>query len=88
MLYALRYYWRLAKGHRLRPWRSPLVRWRLETFFSIHADELTRQQFFRLLWQNRRRVGAFLHWAEGMERRQNPQTGREKELEARWNAGG
>ncbi len=67
MLYALRYYWRLAKGHRLRPWRSPLVRWRLETFFGIHADELTRQQFFHLLWQNRRRIRAFLKWAEDMD---------------------
>ena len=88
MLYALRYYWRLAKGHRLRPWRSPLVRWRLETFFGIHADELTRRQFFRLVWENRRRVRTFLRWAEGMERGQNAPLGREKELEARWNAGG
>ena len=88
MLYALRYYWRLAKGHRLRPWRSPLVRWRLETFFGIHADELTRRQFFRAVWENRRRVRNFLHWAEGMERGQNAPLRREKELEARWNAGG
>jgi hypothetical protein len=70
MLYALRYYWRLAQGHRLRPWRSPLVRWRLETFFGIHADQLSRPQFFALLWQNRRQVIAFLRWAEEMESRQ------------------
>ncbi|HXE76233.1 MAG TPA: hypothetical protein VNN18_11460 [Candidatus Xenobia bacterium] len=70
MLYPLRYYWRLAKGHRLRPWRSPLVRWRLETFFGIHADDLGRQQFFSLLWENRRRVLAFLRWTEEMESNQ------------------
>ncbi len=70
MLYALRYYWRLAKGYRLRPWRSPLVRWRLETFFGVHADELTRQEFFHLLWRNRQRVRAFLTWAQEMEGRQ------------------
>jgi hypothetical protein len=88
MLYALRYYWRLAQGYRLRPWRSPLVRWRLETLFGIHADELTCQQFSHLLWQNRRRVEAFLHWADEMERRQHAQRGREQEFESRWNAGG
>ena len=68
MLYALRYYWRLAAGYRLRPWRSPLVRWRLETFFGIHADQLTKQQFFALLWGNRVRLRAFLKWAAEMER--------------------
>lgn len=69
MLYALCYYWRLAAGHRLRPWRSPLVRWRLETFFGIHAEQLTRQQFFHLLWENRRQIRAFMQWAQEMEQR-------------------
>ena len=68
MLYALRYYWRLAKGYRLRPWRSPVVRWRLETFFGIHADRLTRHQFFTLLWRNRRQIRKFLAWAAEMDR--------------------
>ncbi|MCI0402171.1 MAG: hypothetical protein L0212_01435 [Acidobacteria bacterium] len=67
MLYALLYFWRVSKGHRLRPWRSPLVRWRLETFFGIHAETLTAAQFFWLLWRNRTRIRAFLRWAEQME---------------------
>ena len=67
MFYALGYLWRLAKGHRLRPWRSPLVRWRFETFFGIHADQLTAGRFFGLLWRERRRIAAFLRWAEQME---------------------
>src|SRR5580704_9539814 len=39
MLTALRYYWITAKGYRLRPWASPYIRWRLETFFGgdMHA---------------------------------------------------
>ena len=69
MLYALRYYWRLAQGYRLRPWRSPLVRWRLETFFGIHADQLTRRRFFTLLWRDRRQIRRFLAWAAEMEQR-------------------
>jgi len=39
----------------------------METFFGVDADELTRQKFFRLLWQNRQRIGAFLKWCEEME---------------------
>ena len=74
LIYALRYYWRAAKGHWLRPWRSPYLRWRMETFFGIHAKTLTRGEFFRLLWRERRRLVGFLRWAEGMEeRQQNPQ---------------
>lgn len=69
LIYALRYYWRVSKGHRLRPWRSPYLAWRLETYFGIHADQLTRQEFFRLLWRERARLGAFLHWARTMENR-------------------
>jgi len=68
LFYALRYCWRASRGHRLRPWRSPYLRWRMETFFGVHADELTRQQFFRLLWRERRRLRAFLKWAAEMER--------------------
>ena len=71
VFYTLRYYWRAAKGHRLRPWRSPYVRWRMETFFGIHAEQLTRQSFFRLLWRERRRLLKFLRWAAEMEERQH-----------------
>ena len=34
MVTALRYYWITARGYRLRPWASPYLRWRLETFFG------------------------------------------------------
>ncbi len=67
MFYALSYFWRLSKGYRLRPWRSPLVRWRFETFFGIHAESLTAAQFFGLLWRERSRIDRFLRWAEEME---------------------
>ena len=67
LIYALRYYWRAAKGHRLRPWRSPYLRWRMETFFGVHADRFTRSEFFRLLWRERRRLRDFLRWAAEME---------------------
>jgi len=67
LIYALRYFWRASRGHRLRPWRSPYLRWRMETFVGVHADRLTRQEFFRLLWRERRRLREFLRWAAEME---------------------
>lgn len=68
--YPIRYYWRVATGHRLRPWRSPYLRWRMETFFGVHAETLTRGEFIRLLWRERRRLARFLRWAAKMEDRQ------------------
>jgi len=73
LLFSLRYYWKAAKGHRLRPWRSPYLRWRMETFFGVHAESVSRSEFLSLLWKERRRLRAFLRWAEEMEQRQkNP----------------
>jgi hypothetical protein len=68
MLMALRYYWLAAKGYRLRPWRSPYIRWRMETFFGPEADPPGPALFFRLLWRERRRLREFLLWAEEYRR--------------------
>ncbi len=64
MLTALRYYWIIAKGYRLRPWRSPYIRWRLETFLGPEADDLNASKFFRLMWRERARMKRFLRWVE------------------------
>jgi hypothetical protein len=59
---ALRYYWITAKGYRLRPWASPYIRWRLETFFGGDMHELGAGEFFRLIWRERRQLKRFLAW--------------------------
>ena len=69
LVYALRYYWRAARGYRLRPWASPYLRWRLETYFGVHADRLAGGEFFRLLWRSRRRLRHFLLWSAEMEKK-------------------
>ena len=61
---ALRYYWVASKGYRLRPWKSPYICWRMETFFGAQAAPPTAGHFFELLWRERRRLGEFLRWAE------------------------
>jgi hypothetical protein len=61
---ALRYYWMTAKGYRLRPWRSPYIRWRMETFFGPKAEPLGPLRLALLMWQERRRMREFIVWAD------------------------
>ena len=70
MLSALRYYWVAAKGYRLRPWQSPYIRWRMETFFGTPAAQLDAGTFFRVLWRERAQLGRFLRWADERRREQ------------------
>ena len=62
MFTAFRYYWMTAKGYRLRPWASPYIRWRMETFFGGDMHALGPGEFFRLLWRSRARRAQFLAW--------------------------
>lgn len=68
MLNALRYYWITSKGYRLRPWKSPYLQWRMETFFGPAAANLAARQFLRLLWTERARLRRFLAWVAEMQR--------------------
>ena len=55
--------WRLAKGYRLTPWRSPYLRWRIETYSGLHADSITPKDFWRYCWTNRKQLWRYLGWA-------------------------
>jgi len=55
--------WRLTKGYRLMPWRSPYLRWRIETYSGLHADAITPREFFRYCWNHRRELWRYLGWA-------------------------
>jgi hypothetical protein len=56
--------WKASRGYRLTPWRSPYLRWRIETYSGLHADSITFSIFWRFVWQNRRDLTRFLRWAE------------------------
>lgn len=71
MLSALRYYWITAKGYRLRPWASPYLRWRMETFFGEDAANLDPDRFLKLLWQERARLRRFLRWSDERRKAQH-----------------
>ena len=64
----LRIAWRLSKGYRLRPWRSPYLRWRIETYSGMHADRITARDFLRFAWSERRELIRYLAWADRMDR--------------------
>jgi len=70
MLNALRYYWIIARGYRLRPWASPYLQWRMETFFGKDATGLDARGFFRLMWRERERMERFLEWVGERRREQ------------------
>jgi hypothetical protein len=62
MFNALCYYWIIAKGYRLRPWNSPYIQWRFETFFGKEAAGLDAGKFLGLMWRERARMRTFLRW--------------------------
>ena len=59
--------WAMTKGHRLRPWRSPYLRWRMETYLGRPAEEITFREFWSISWRLRRDLWRFLHWADRIQ---------------------
>ena len=61
---------RLAWPYVFTPWRSPLLRWRMETYGIrdehgrlLHAAEITRGRFLTFAVSHRTALVRFLRWA-------------------------
>jgi hypothetical protein len=67
MIAALRFLWNATRGHRLRPWRSEFLKWRIETYSGMKAEELTPKLIFAFLWQEKLNLLHFLRWTGEME---------------------
>lgn len=63
MLSAVRFWWLASAGNRLRPWRSPYLRWRMETYSGIPAAKLTARDFLRIAYSERRQMSRFFLWS-------------------------
>ena len=63
----LRFLWRATRGYRLRPWRSPYLRWRMETYWGISAERISFADFWRFAWEHRAELARFLKWADRMQ---------------------
>lgn len=59
----LRLYWIAARGYRLRPWSSPYLQWRFETFLGKEAANMTAAKFFQLTWKYRDQLQRFADWS-------------------------
>ena len=64
--------WRLTRGYRLRPWRSPYLRWRMETYSGLKMDKIGFFEFWGFLIRERKQLIRFLKWATEMENYARP----------------
>jgi hypothetical protein len=62
-----RFMWKATRGHRLTPWRSPYLRWRIETYTGIKMDKIGFTEFWLFLWRERQALVRFMEWTATME---------------------
>jgi hypothetical protein len=64
---AWHFLWVSTRGYRLSPWRSPYLRWRIETYSGLPAAQIGFTEFWSFLWKERKRLARFLGWVGEME---------------------
>jgi hypothetical protein len=69
---AVRFLWNATRGHRLAPWRSEYLKWRIETYSGRKADTVDFRYFWFFLWKEKASLLRFLFWTRnfGTPRRQ------------------
>ena len=73
----LRFFWNSTRGHHLAPWRSPYLRWRIQTYSGGKMDKIGFLEFWGFLIRERKQLRRFLRWTSDMDdyaraRRRNP----------------
>ena len=68
MFAPLRFRWNATRGHRLTPWRSEYLRWRVETYSGRKAETLTARDVLSFVWTSRWELLGFLAWTEEVDR--------------------
>ena len=68
MLAPIRFIWNATRGHRLAPWRSEYLRWRVETYSGKKAESLTTGEVIRFVWTSRGELLSFLAWTDRLDR--------------------
>jgi hypothetical protein len=63
----LRFLWNATRGHRLAPWRSEYLRWRVETYSGQWAETLTPKKIVSFMWNSRWVLLSFLAWTGHLE---------------------
>ena len=68
MISVIRFLWNATRGHRLRPWRSEYLKWRIETYSGMKAEKITGPDMLRFTWREKWNLIGFLRWAGSLER--------------------
>src|SRR5438067_858044 len=68
----LRFFWNATRGHRLAPWRSPYLRWRIETYCGVKMQQIGFLEFWGFMWRERANLRHFLKWTADMQRYRRP----------------
>jgi hypothetical protein len=71
MANALSFLWNATRGHRLRPWRSEYVKWRIETYSGMKAETMTTADVLRFTWREKWALLRFLRWTGTLEEKRN-----------------
>jgi hypothetical protein len=66
MLGAIRFLWNATRGHRLTPWRSEYLKWRIETYSGKRADTIDDDAFWQFVYEQKWQFLRFLHWTSKM----------------------
>jgi hypothetical protein len=83
VLAPIRFLWNATRGHRLAPWRSEYMRWRVETYSGMKAETLTSRDVLGFLWNSRWEFLSYLGWIARMEREVHKQGVDSRQLSAR-----
>jgi len=68
MRHIVRLLWNATRGHRFTPWRSPYLRWRIETYCGVKMNQVGFLEFWGFLWRERSEMLRYLKWTAQMER--------------------
>ena len=68
LLAPLRFIWNATRGHRLAPWRSEYLRWRIETFSGQRAETLTSVNVLKFMWASKWELLSFLVWTGRLDK--------------------
>src|ERR1700682_80646 len=72
MRHSLRFLWNATRGHRLAPWRSPYLLWRIETYCGVKMTQIGFLEVWEFMWRGRRDLWCSLKWTGEMERYVHP----------------
>jgi hypothetical protein len=68
MFAPLRFLWNATRGHRLAPWKSEYLKWRIETYSGKKAETIGATDVFSFLWKSKWELLDFLAWTGRLDR--------------------